>query len=205
MGRRPKRFPLDQRHLAQPAARPPVGSGLLERSGDGQYQWTSGYWADSDTEEVAYIPTPPPRNIDAGPNPTRPSDDSSWIPGNWMWIETRYVWRPGYWAPLRQNWTWVPSRYCWTPRGYIYVDGYWDYAVVNRGVLFAPVYFHRHIYAEPDYYYTPSIVVALNVFTDHLFVRPRYGHYYFGDYYAPRYGDCRLFTPPTRGTGPPWL
>jgi hypothetical protein len=51
------------------------------------------------------------------------------------------------------------------------------------------VYFSRRVYVEPAYYYTPSIVVSLNVFSAHLFVRPRCGHYYFGDYYAPRYRD----------------
>jgi hypothetical protein len=30
-------------------------------------------------------------------------------------------------------------------------------------------------------------VIDLGVFSDHLFLRPRYCHYYFGDYYAPSY------------------
>lgn len=159
----------------------------------GRYQWTSGYWADSTTSEVEYVSTAPPRNIDVGPNVDAPSENHNWIPGNWYWSDTRYVWRPGYWVPLRVNWTWVPSRYCWTRRGYVYVDGYWDYAVARRGVLFAPLYFHQHVYTRPDYYYTPSIVVALDVFSDHLFVRPRFGHYYFGDYYAPRYVESGFY------------
>ena len=167
--------------------------GYWSQTGDGQYQWTSGYWADSTTAEVTYIPTTPPRNIDAGPNTEAPSEDSSWIPGNWVWVDYRYAWRPGCWLPLRPNWTWVPSRYCWTHRGYVYVDGYWDYAVGCRGVLFAPVYFNRHLYDAPDYYYTPGIVVALDVFANHLFLRPRCGHYYFGDYYAPRYRDAGYY------------
>ena len=162
--------------------------------GDGQFQWTSGYWADSQATETTYITTPPPRNLDNGANSDAPSEDSSWIPGNYVYVETRYVWRPGYWTPLRPNWTWVPSRYLWTPRGYVYVDGYWDYAVASRGVLFAPVYYRRHVYGDPGYYYTPSIAIALNLFAEHLFVRPRYGHYYFGDYYAARYGDVGYYS-----------
>lgn len=155
----------------------------------GRYQWTSGYWTDSEQTEVSYVSTAPPRNIDAGPNIEAPSADHSWIPGNWVWVNTRYAWTPGYWAPQRVNWTWVPSRYNWSRRGYVYVDGYWDYAVARRGVLFAPVSFRNRYYARPNYYFTPSIVVGLNVFSDHLFVRPRCGHYYFGDYYAPRYRE----------------
>lgn len=160
---------------------------------DGRHQWTSGYWADSEATETAYIPEAPPQTVDVGPNVEAPSEDHTWIPGNWVYGESRYVWRPGYWNPLRPDWTWVPARYCWSPRGYIYVDGYWDYAVANRGILFAPVHFRRQVYVEPSYYYTPSIVVSLSVFTDHLFYRPRACHYYFGDYYAPRYSDIGFY------------
>lgn len=159
----------------------------------GEYQWTSGYWSDAETTEVAYISTAPPRSVDVGPNIAAPSDDHVWVPGNWVYAESRYAWRPGYWNPLRPNWTWVPSRYTWTRRGYVYIDGYWDYAVAGRGVVFAPVYFNRHVYSQPDYYYTPSIVVSLDVFAAHLFIRPRSGHYYFGDYYAPRYRDSGFY------------
>jgi hypothetical protein len=167
---------------------------------DGKYQWTSGYWADATTEEVSYVSTAPPRSVDAGPNVEAPSSDHSWIPGNWFWVDSRYAWRPGYWLPLRTNWTWVPSRYCWTRRGYVFVDGYWDYSVARRGVLFAPVHFRERVYAEPNYFYTPLIVVGLNVFSNHLFVRPRYGQYYFGDYYALRYQTSGFYASYSWGT-----
>jgi hypothetical protein len=81
----------------------------------------------------------------------------------------------------------MPARYQWTRRGYVYVEGYWDYNVARRGVVFAPVRFTGDAYSRPDYYYTPATVIAVNVFLNHLFVRPHYGQYYFGDYYAPRY------------------
>ncbi|MEK7953615.1 hypothetical protein [Luteolibacter soli] len=161
---------------------------------DGGFQWISGYWADTTTDEVEYVQTAPPKSIDSGPNIAAPDDNQTWVPGNWMWNESRYVWRPGYYLPLRQNWTWVPARYNYSPRGYVFVDGYWDYAVASRGVLFAPVYYRRHVWSDPGYYYTPSIVVSLSLFTDHLFVRPRCGHYYFGDYYAPRYADLGFYS-----------
>lgn len=161
--------------------------------GGGRSQWTSGYWADANVTEVSYVSTAPPRSIDSGPNIVAPSPRHSWVPGHWFWLDFRYVWRPGYWVALRTDWTWVPSRYTWTRRGYVYIDGYWDYAVARRGVLFAPVYFHRHVLLRPNYYYTPSIVVAAGVFSSHLFVRPLCGHYYFGDYYAPRYRDAGYY------------
>ncbi|RYD23153.1 MAG: hypothetical protein EOP88_05425, partial [Verrucomicrobiaceae bacterium] len=155
---------------------------------EGRFQWTSGYWQDAETTEVSYLPEPP-RSLEAGPNIPAPSADVTWVSGNWMWNDNSYAWRAGYWAPARQDWMWTPASYRWTHRGYVYVDGYWDYTVARRGVLFAPVRFNRVAYVNPGYYYRPSTVISISVFTDHLFLRPNYCHYYFGDYYAPRYRD----------------
>jgi hypothetical protein len=166
--------------------------GYWGQSGQG-FQWTSGYWADATVSEVEYLPAPPP-TVEAGPNIAAPSADYGWVPGSWVWHRSwwhqgRYAWRPGYWVAGRQDWDWVPAHYIWAPRGYVFSDGYWDYPVSGRGVLFAPVYFNAGVYARPDFHYSPSVVIDLGVFTDHLFVRPNYSHYYFGDYYAPAYQD----------------
>lgn len=147
------------------------------------FQWTSGYWADIKVGESEYLPEPPD-TVEVGPNINAPSPEYSWIPGCWVWHLGRYAWRPGYWAKMRLDWVWVPSYYVWTPRGYIFVDGYWDYTVGRRGFLFAPVYFHSRMYTQRGFYYSPAILIDLTVFTDCLFLRPRYNHYYFGDYYA---------------------
>ncbi len=153
---------------------------------DEEYQWISGYWADADAEEVEYLPEPP-ASVDAGPNVERPSANSIWISGSWSWNQSRYRWRPGYWDIAQRDWVWVPAHYVWTRRGYISVDGYWDYSVARRGVIFAPVRFRGDFYSRPDYHYRPSTVISLAVFTNHLFLRPVSRHYYFGDYYEPRY------------------
>lgn len=167
---------------------------------DDRYQWTSGYWEDAEVAEVAYLPKPP-RSVETGPNIEAPSRDVSWMPGSWAWQDDRYAWRAGYWAPVRENWIWVPSYYRWTPRGYMYVDGYWDYAVARRGVLFAPVRFGRNVYSQPGYYYTPTTVISLAVFVNHLFLRPNYGHYYFGDYYGSNYRDHGYYASCSYGSG----
>ena len=160
-------------------------AGYWGRTGQG-YQWTSGYWVDAAQREATYLPAPP-TSIETGPNVPAPSQDYIWTPGCWIWASGRYAWRPGYWVLGRPDWEWVPAHYTWTPRGHIFVGGYWDYPVERRGVLFAPVYFAPHLYVRPHFAYSPSIVIDLNVFNDHLFCRPRYHHYYFGDYYAPTY------------------
>jgi len=150
------------------------------------YQWTSGYWADAAAQETTYLP-PPPATVEVGPNVVAPSVDYGWSPGCWIWYQGRYAWRPGYWALGRADWDWCPAHYVWSPRGYIFVGGFWDYPVARRGVLFAPVYFEAGVYSRRGYFYSPSIVIDLGVFSDHLFLRPRYNHYYFGDYYAASY------------------
>ena len=150
------------------------------------YQWTSGYWAAAAAKETTYLPAPP-ATVEVGPNIAAPSDDYGWTPGCWVWYSGRYAWTPGYWAQGREDWDWMPAHYIWTPRGYIFVRGYWDYSVERRGVIFAPVYFESSVYARRGYYYSPTIVIDLGMFNDHLFLRPRYSHYYFGDYYATTY------------------
>jgi hypothetical protein len=156
------------------------------------YQWVSGYWANAEASEVEYLPEPP-ATVEAGPNVAAPSPDDTWLPGCWVWQNSRYAWRPGFWATVQPNWVWTPAHYVWAPRGYVYVDGYWDYSIDRRGVLFAPVYFNAGVYAQRGFSYSPTTVIDLGVFTDHLFWRPRYQHYYFGDYYAANYRGAGFY------------
>ena len=156
------------------------------------YQWISGYWADAALTEIEYLPEPP-ASVEVGPNIAAPSLDHSWLPGCWIWQQNRYAWQPGYWAPMQPDWDWVPAHYACSPRGYVFVNGYYDYSVSRRGVLFAPVYLNSGIYSQPGYSYSPSTVIDLRLFTAHLFSRPRYHHYYFGDYYANSYSTGGYF------------
>jgi len=153
------------------------------------FQWTSGYWADADASEIDYLPEPP-ATIEAGPNIAAPSADATWLPGSWIWQQNRYGWRAGYWTNGNQDWDWVPDHYVWTPSGYVFVDGYYDYSVPRRGVVFAPVYFNGGLRSQRGFSYTPSTVINPGVFLSHLFLRPSYGHYYFGDYYGANYASA---------------
>ncbi len=153
------------------------------------FQWTSGYWADADANQIDYLPEPP-ATIEAGPNVAAPSADATWLPGSWIWQQNRYGWRAGYWTNGNQDWDWVPDHYVWTPRGYVYVDGYYDYSVRRRGIVFAPVYFNGGLRSQRGFSYTPSTVINPGVFLSHLFLRPSYGHYYFGDYYGSNYASA---------------
>ena len=150
------------------------------------YQWVGGFWSAQQNEgELDYLPQPP-QPVEIAPTIPAPSVNHVYVPGCWVWRE-RYVWRPGFWIEHRPNWIWVPAHYTWTPAGYVFVDGYWDYPLADRGVLFAPVYVPQVVYVQPDYVYTPTYVVRDQCMYGALFVRRGYGCYYFGDYFEPRY------------------
>ncbi|NLE37170.1 MAG: BcpO-related WXXGXW repeat protein [Pirellulaceae bacterium] len=152
----------------------------------GGYSWVSGFWAAADQEQVAYYPQPP-ESLEQGPTSEPPSPDDVWISGCWMWSESGYAWRPGYWAAGRPNWIWTSASYYWSPRGWVFRDGYWDYQLARRGLLFAPVHFRGNYYRRPGFHYTPSVVWNARYLPFALFLRPSYGHYYYGDYYASSY------------------
>jgi WXXGXW repeat (2 copies) len=159
---------------------------------DGGWQWVGGLWAAQDAQQVEYLP-PPPASIDNGPSVPATDETSAYVPGCWVYRETRYLWRPGYWVEANPNWCWIPDHYSWTPAGYLFVAGYWDYPLESRGLLFAPVRFERRSYEREGFVYTPEYVIQPDFLLGALFVRPAYRHYYFGDYFEDRY-ENRGFT-----------
>jgi hypothetical protein len=160
---------------------------------EGGSRWVSGYWAVAGQEkEIEYLP-PPPEPKEEGPSEAAPSANHTYVAGNWVYEARRYVWRPGYWLEFRPGWVWVPACYKWTPCGYVFVPGYWDLPILERGLLFAPVRFTVRRYLEPDFVYQPSYCVQPDFLCGALFVRRGAASYYFGDYFEAKYK--RSFTP----------
>lgn len=156
----------------------------------GGHQWVSGFWMQSRSQAVEYLPAPPPLRVE--PAVIAPAPDHIWVPGAWVWRLGRYVWRSGYWLAPVADWTWVPPHYVWTPSGYVFINGYWDHVLPRRGLLFAPVRVDRAVIARRGFVYTPTVVVNTQVLIGSLFARPRYTHYYFGDYYAVEYSRAGI-------------
>jgi len=165
------------------------------RQAPGGSQWVQGFWQEaapasvegapaSNQANIEYYPEPP-RPLETAPSVPAPNESNFFVPGTWVWRE-RYVWRPGFWMEVRPNWMWVPAHYCWSPAGYVFVEGYWDHRLEERGILFAPVAFARTVYARPAFVYTPAYAVSPRSLFTSLFVRRGYGSYYFGDYFEPR-------------------
>ncbi len=156
------------------------------------YRWTHGFWDSQESQELLYLPAPP-ESLDSGPASPSPGDDYFYIPGCWRWNDNQYSWRPGFWHPAQNNWVWVPSHYHYSPRGYVFLRGYWDYPLQRRGLLYAPVRFRQPIYRQRGYAYTPTAAINLGQLTLGLFVAPRRGQYYFGNYYGQRYASAGYY------------
>ncbi len=158
------------------------------REVSGQHQWVPGFWRTVEaqkTSEVTYYPEPPPPPQIAAPAaPAEP--DMFYVPGHWMWVGDHYVWRAGYYTRVRIGHVYVASHYRWTPFGFVFVAGYWDYSIARRGVLYAPVVVDT-VVVGPHFVYTPYYAVSDTILVDAYFVRPGFCHYYYGDYYGPRY------------------
>jgi hypothetical protein len=163
------------------------------REESAKWQWVPGYWAETpqaeaETHQVTYLPKPPDPPAVAAPG-AAPNTDSFYVPGQYVWRGDDYAWRAGYWARVQPGYVWVPAHLRWTPYGYIYINGYWDLAVADRGIIYAPVVIDPDV-VTVGFVYTPCYVVHHEIVLDAFFVRPCYCHYYFGDYYGPAYSDC---------------
>jgi len=157
--------------------------GQWVRARDG-YHWVSGAWLPEGTTQVALLPPPhEPIEEDAG-NP--PTATSVFVPGTWVWKDARYVWRPGQWIEQPAEWVWQPAHYIWTPSGYVFVEGYWDHPIDARGLLYAPAAFPANV-AVNRFVYVPQYVIRPTFLESALFVRAATKHYFFGDYFEPRY------------------
>ena len=148
------------------------------------YRWVSGFWSTDNATEVAYVPEPP-APLELKPPTAQPDPNTVFVPGYWVYTGGRYNWRAGYWSAYRAGRIWVAPRYQWTPSGYVFVDGYWDYPLENRGMIFAPVNFAQPVYLQASFVYRPRFVISVGAVSDSLFVMP--GAFYFGDYYGAAY------------------
>jgi hypothetical protein len=152
----------------------------------GGWQWVPGLWLPVGQTDLQIVPTPP-ASLDQGPSTPAPDATSTYVPGCWVYQDNRYMWRPGFWVSYHPGWVWTPAHYVWSPSGSVFVDGFWDYPLESRGLLFAPVRIDRRLLGQPNWRFTPHYVVSRDSLLETLFVGPSLRHYYFGDYFDARY------------------
>ncbi len=152
---------------------------------DKGWLWDSGFWAPDNLQQVQYLPPPPPPPDAAVP--PAPNPESTYVGGCWVYQNARYLWRPGFWLAYRPGWVWIPAHYIWTPVGCLFVDGYWDHPLDERGLLFAPIRFDMRAWLAARRPFIPELVIHTDFLLGALFVGPHTRHYYFGDYFEDRY------------------
>lgn len=171
---------------------PPPGrqwmAGRWNQVSDG-WQWVPGFWQSQQIQQVNYLP-PPPALPPVAPPPPAPNPDAVYVPGSWFWNGTRYAWRGGAYVMAQPGWVWMPAHFLWTPAGYVFVEGYWDYPLRQRGLLFAPVVLDARFVSRPGFVYRPAFVVPDEALYGALFVNPASQHYFFGDYFTVGYRNA---------------
>ncbi len=160
------------------------------------FQWVPGFWSEGNATE--YLPKPPD-SLESGP-PNRATatekinaDEVIWAPGVWVWQNNKYFWRPGLWVEAKKDWIWTPAQYVWSPSGYVFVDGYWDHPIQQRGLLFAPAQFAKGFAPSAKTVYAPSVVIDTGTISTNMFVNPAHHHYYFGDYYDAKFPASGIY------------
>src|SRR5439155_2810270 len=108
---------------------------------NGGWQWQHGFWSPADPGAVQALASSPPPSLEVGPSSPSPGDDDFYTPGQWVFQNGEWLWQPGSWVQNRSNMMYVPPAYLPTTDGSLYVPGYWDYPLEDRGLLFAPVAF----------------------------------------------------------------
>jgi hypothetical protein len=176
-------------------------AGSWTGAADGKWRFVDGYWAGADQAQPAYVP-PPPAPLENGPSAPAPDDNAVYTPGNWVYQDQRYLWQPGYYAAPQPGQVWIGPRYVWTPAGCVYVSGYWDYPLEARGLLYPPVYFSQPLWLNPGWYYQPVTALDVAPIFGSFFVGPGYHHYYYGNYFGPRF--AALGYRPWYGYGRGW-
>jgi hypothetical protein len=170
---------------------PPPGMrwvpGYWDEHGGG-VRWVRGFWYSVKESRFRYLPSPPERPRESG---RQLAADQYQVPGHWSFFEGQYRWNKGFVSWHKSGWVWMPSHHVWTPRGSVFVPGYWDYAMMARGVALAPAHVATEVpgLSGRAVAFAPKIAVNVAELPEALFIDADQGHYLFGDYFEPRFAD----------------
>ena len=130
--------------------------------------WVPGFWSPSSPQALSYIESSPPESVNE--NISQPQGgDFFWSPGYWEYSEraSGYAWIQGHWERLDPNWVYVAPHYTWFNNRYVFIPGYWDWRLEERGVVYSPVYIAPQI--RTTIVYQPVIVVEQPILIRRLF------------------------------------
>lgn len=110
------------------------------KSFDEGWVWLHGFWSPDAEKDLTYINRPPPDRVDEKIGQP-PASNYFWLPGHWSYnsdIED-FVWYTGRYEEFNQKWQYVPSHFIWRDKGYVLIEGYWDWNLEDRGIAYAAV------------------------------------------------------------------
>lgn len=155
---------------------------------EGSFRWMRGFWYPVKETRLSYLPSPPERRRQ--PSPAHSMGPSEFrVPGYWSHEQGEYRWKPDFAAPHKPGWIWIGAHWVWTPRGALFVPGYWDYALANRGIAFAPIQFDANGETARGRVTRPTVAVNVAELPEAMFIAAGLGHYCFGDYFSGDLGD----------------
>lgn len=173
--------------------RAPVGrkwlSGSWRKTKNG-YQRLAGAWIPVD-EKVAFVTAKLPRGAVTDEVPGIGKIDRLQIPGGWMPVNGKLVWRKARSVRFDPKRVWTPSRMLRTANGWRFVSGFYDHRLTERGQLFAPVQFADGIAIRSGFRLPRATELSVPKVFRHIFIDARTGEFRFGDYYR-RVADSDL-------------
>jgi len=96
------------------------------RPTDSGWVWVRGYWAPADRSTLISTPQAPPP-LREEPQPPRPGETFTWVPGHWSFDENGFIWVSGEWREVPEpGFVWVAGEWMRKPDGYVFLPGYWD-------------------------------------------------------------------------------
>lgn len=159
---------------------------------DGGFRRTPGTWVPNGFDlQKATVPVPPAAK-QLGPIGNAPSPNHVWFPGQWNHSNGQFNWKPGFWGQGNNNWVWTAPHYVQTADGAVFISGFWDRPITQRGVLFAPLQVQNIDRLHSATEITPNVIVNTSRMMLHLFVAPDRQHYLFGDFHAADFASAGI-------------
>lgn len=146
------------------------------------YGYIRGFWSKESPDSIQYISQVPPAPIEE--KLTQPPGESYfWTRGHWGYNsrEERYSWYSGRWEKQDPSWMLVPAHYVWRPEGFVFVSAYWDWALKERGDVYAALWIPTSIRIGFEHQPTKVLEPAL-IIRDLYAYNPDYTYFFFWHY-----------------------
>ncbi|MBI3861394.1 MAG: hypothetical protein HY290_05820 [Planctomycetia bacterium] len=128
-----------------------------------------------------------PMVTDLGRKGARPGVDRFWIPPSHANVNGKLQETAGFWSKAtsqNSKLVWVPGQTIAMPGKTVFVNGYWDHRLTERGVLHAPVDISEGANSQAASALASVVKLDIQRVFLHTFVDGKTQHYLFGNFYG---------------------